>query len=183
MIQCHGCELFSQLRPDPPTNQLCYATMRTRWLQASEQQMYAAFMRLQGHKTTSSGGRSLTALEPALESATLLIFAAVASLDGPGTRPCTAQLAMAGRLMRSVRTAHRPRVLATMIPAGRSMLQPGGSHTANTEKGCVVKSCYKDAMSTSDAIPAPTGSSRTFYKRELPCPPATAFSSAQGATF
>ena len=60
------------------------------------------------------------------------------------------------------------------------MLQPGGSHAANTEKRCDIASCYKDAPSASDAFPAPTGSSRTFYKRELPCPPATAFSSKQG---
>lgn len=87
---------------------------------------------------------------------------------------------MAWRLVRSVRTAQRTCVLAATLPAGRTMLKPGGSHAANTERGCVVVSCNNDALSTTDASPALSGSSRTFYKRELPCPPATAFSSAEG---
>ncbi|KAK9838104.1 hypothetical protein WJX81_001620 [Elliptochloris bilobata] len=59
-------------------------------------------------------------------------------------------------------------------------MQPWGNQAVNTEKHCIVVSCYKDTPSVTVVIPAPSGSSRTFYKRKLPCPPATAFSSIEG---
>ena len=85
---------------------------------------------------------------------------------------------MAWRLAQSVRpgqrlhAAHAARLQNALLGAGLA---------ANTAERCVVMSCSKDVSAPYVAMQAaPSGSTRTFYKRELPCPPAVAFSSPEG---
>jgi len=88
---------------------------------------------------------------------------------------------MAWRLARTVRpgqrlhAAHAGRLQNALLGAGLA---------ANTEERCVVMICSKDVSAPYVAMQAaPSGSSRTFYKRELPCPPAVAFSSPEGEPY
>jgi hypothetical protein len=88
---------------------------------------------------------------------------------------------MAWRLARTVRPGQR---LHAAHAARSQNVLLGAGLAANTEERCVVMSCSKDVSAPYVALQAvPSGSSRTFYKRELPCPPAVAFSSPEGEPY
>lgn len=72
-------------------------------------------------------------------------------------------------------------------PAEDRKDDPGPHRYSMTELSSAVKSDALNGIASSSVMLAmpvagPTGgSTRTFYKRQLPCPPAVAFSSSEGA--